>query len=127
MARKGQIFPKIFWVIAIFFIWVSFPVAAADLIEGRVVNLHPESRTVTVLDFYDSAKKEVVFDSIKGIKKNSVIKIWVSSDGKGTLKAKKIAPLRRYDSTGMKRRLRKALLRRHGAKGRGHRGRCRAR
>ncbi len=104
----------------------AFPLVASDFLEGRILEIHQDSGTVTLLDFFDGTKKEIVLEDTKGIKKNSIVRLWLLDKQDATLKAQKIEPVERSDSTGMKRRLRKALgaMKRHGSKGYGHRGRC---
>ncbi len=104
----------------------ALPVSASELVEGRILKIQPDSGIVTLLDFFDGTKKEIILQDTKGVKKNSAVRMWLLDEQGTTLKAKKIEPLEKFDSTGMKRRLRKALgaMKGHGSKRHGHRGRC---
>ncbi len=124
--RKRYFF--VFFITGLLLILLPLPgVYASSLIEGRITSIDYTNNNVTIFDFADEEEKVVTVPDLKGIKKGSVIRMWLHEDGSGRLKAKRVQKGRDHDATGMKRRLRKALNSMHGrgGRGRGHRCRCR--
>ncbi|NPA94446.1 MAG: hypothetical protein GXO58_03350 [Thermodesulfobacteria bacterium] len=108
---------------------LCMPALAEQTLEGRVLSVDPELHAVTILDVSDREEKTIQVEELNGIKPDSYVKMWVSTTESGEWKANRIQQLNRRDSTGMKRRLKKALsgMNYHRRTHRGHMGRCRRR
>ncbi len=127
---RGQI--KIFFgflAVTLLFICSLASAASGQTVEGRILQLDSKTGTVTILDISDRKEKTIQVKDIKGLEKDSYVKMQVSVTDTGAFQAKQIERLNKWDCTGMKRRLKKALsgMKHHRPSSRGHRGRCRRR
>ena len=114
LENKMEIFHSrtIFLTILLLFFSCSIgtnPVLPSELLEGRIVEISPLKSSIIIDDYFENRKKTIFIpstDSLKALKKDSVIKVWVDRDG-DVLTAQRIVGTRSCDRTGIKRRFRR--------------------
>ncbi len=111
------------------FLSLSSLAMASELLDGWVISIDKPGKRITVRDSETGQDRVVSIDSAKdvaAIGPGSHIRIWMSSQADGGMRANRISARHPHDMTGIKKRLRKAIGLRgkgfHGHRGRGGRG-----
>ncbi len=85
------------------------PASCSELLEGKILKVSPSKGFIIIDDYFENKEKTILIpskDSLKALKKDAVIKVWVDKDG-DVLTAKNIVGTRNCDRTGIKRRFRR--------------------